>query len=153
MSLRISKRDVTLNETPNMSKNECISTPECFSEDMVETGFATNIYFDPLDGSNFEDSRNLNITLMKEEIDDSQQEESHQVEYSNYGDVHEDVDKILSIEGVLQKILKEMNENTKDEDRQFVLSLLPSLKKLNVKKKFKAKIQMMKVLEKMSEGD
>lgn len=152
-SLRTSNRDVTFDKIPNTSlntsKTECKSTPECIAEDMVETSFASNIYFDPLDESSFDDSRNLHMSLIKEETYDTQQE--NYLEECNHTDQneHQNANK-MSIEDFLQKILKEMNQNNKDEDRQFMLSLVPSLKKLNAKNKLKAKIQIMKVLEKMS---
>lgn len=52
-----------------------------------------------------------------------------------------------------ERMKQEILQNDEDEDRQFALSIVPALRKLDDKQKFEAKIEILKVLKKISTGD
>ncbi|XP_004924396.1 uncharacterized protein LOC114242391 [Bombyx mandarina] len=91
------------------------------------------------------------LDCMKTEIYDEGQtskveivNESVNNQFQPFYERNENVDeKIL-------EILKEMKKDECDEDRQFMLSLVPSFRKLNDKQKFEARIGMLKVLQEIT---
>lgn len=48
------------------------------------------------------------------------------------------------------EIIRELKKDEEDEDRQFMLSLVPSFRKLKDRQKFEAKIQILKVLKEVT---
>lgn len=58
-----------------------------------------------------------------------------------------EMDSTGDFQGKLVEVLDNMRSNEEDEDKQFMLSLVPCLRKLNVKQKFTAKIEILKVLK------
>lgn len=52
-----------------------------------------------------------------------------------------------SLEDKILDMLKEIKKDEEDEDRQFMLSLVPSFRKLNAKQKFEARIEILRVLK------
>ncbi|CAG9788935.1 unnamed protein product [Diatraea saccharalis] len=57
------------------------------------------------------------------------------------------------VEEKLLDLLKEKKLEDEDEDRQFMLSLIPGFKKLNDRQKFEAKIEILKVLKNITFQD
>ncbi|XP_026756180.1 uncharacterized protein LOC113516036 [Galleria mellonella] len=55
-----------------------------------------------------------------------------------------------TVEEKILDMLRDIKRDEVDEDRQFMLSLVPSFKKLNDKQKFEARIEMLKVLKNIS---
>lgn len=50
-------------------------------------------------------------------------------------------------------MLKDIKKDENDEDRQFMLSLVPTFRKLNAKQKLSARIEILKVLQNISFGE
>ncbi|KAM3955736.1 uncharacterized protein ACR2FA_008107 [Aphomia sociella] len=58
-----------------------------------------------------------------------------------------------TVEEKILDMLREIKKDEVDEDRQFMLSLVPSFKKLSDKQKFEARIEMLRVLKNISFQD
>lgn len=52
-----------------------------------------------------------------------------------------------SFEGKILDMLKEIKKDEEDEDRQFMLSLVPCFRKLNARQKFEARIEILRTLK------
>lgn len=52
-----------------------------------------------------------------------------------------------NLEDKILDMLKEIKKDEEDEDRQFMLSLVPSFRKLDAKQKFEARIEILRVLK------
>nr|XP_026488019.1 uncharacterized protein LOC113394804 [Vanessa tameamea] len=78
-----------------------------------------------------------NIQRMKIENPSEQQYPQTQIVYERSNTLEE---KIIDM-------LKDIKKDEDDEDRQFMLSLVPSFRKLNAKQKLTARIEMLKVLQ------
>ncbi|KAF9804545.1 hypothetical protein SFRURICE_014453 [Spodoptera frugiperda] len=56
-------------------------------------------------------------------------------------------DRSENLEDKILDMLKEIKKDEEDEDRQFMLSLVPSFRKLKAKQKFEARIEILRVLK------
>ncbi|XP_022822613.1 uncharacterized protein LOC111353718 [Spodoptera litura] len=56
-------------------------------------------------------------------------------------------DRSDNLEDKILDMLKEIKKDEEDEDRQFMLSLVPSFRKLKAKQKFEARIEILRVLK------
>lgn len=58
-----------------------------------------------------------------------------------------------NLEDKILDMLKEIKKDEEDEDRQFMLSLVPSFRKLQDKQKFEARIEILRVLKEITFKD
>ncbi|CAH2093267.1 unnamed protein product [Euphydryas editha] len=73
---------------------------------------------------------------------------------SDYGESSSDVKNVHTRNNTLEEkvldMLKVIKEDEDDEDRQFILSLVPTLRNLNEKQKLTARIEILEVLQNIS---
>ncbi|KAH9640343.1 hypothetical protein HF086_001695 [Spodoptera exigua] len=62
-------------------------------------------------------------------------------------------DRSENLEDKILDMLKEIKKDEEDEDRQFMLSLVPSFRKLKAKQKFEARIEILRVLKEITFQD
>ncbi|CAK1555517.1 unnamed protein product [Leptosia nina] len=79
-------------------------------------------------------------------------------EHVNIGNIVPDYElqgynKSEEIESKMIKVIKDMKKDEDDDDRQFVMSLLPLFRKLSDRRKLEARIEVLKVLQKVSFDD
>lgn len=97
----------------------------------------------------YNNQQEYNIQIADNPIEDNQRQTGEFEEYSSSNNVKRKR-KQPTYEETLLEILRESRSDENDEDKLFLMSLLPSFKKLTADQKFNVRIEFLQTLQRVS---